>query len=139
MTNDFVAEELRSEFSGADLFSQVNKLKGETFREVAARRTIKTRIGDRYYFAKIHFGVGWWEIVKNFLQFRLPVLGAGNEYAAIQKLTAAGVPTMTACLYCESGRNPAARCSAILTEALEGKISLEDFETADPSLETYTD
>ncbi|MBT4160331.1 MAG: lipopolysaccharide core heptose(I) kinase RfaP [Gammaproteobacteria bacterium] len=131
MTQYYVATELADRFSPNDLFNQVDHLTGEIYREVANRRTIKVRIGDRNYFAKIHHGVGWKEIFKNLVQGRLPVLGARNEWLAISHLERAGVPTMTAALFCEEGMDPSKRRSAILTCSLENKISLEDFETED--------
>ncbi len=130
--SDFVATELRDHFDGGDLFRQVCELEGELFRSFANRRTLKVEIAGRFYFVKIHLGVGWPEIIKNLTQGRLPVLGARNEWLALERLHHCGVPTMTASLFCERGRNPANRRSAIMTEALEHKISLEDFVTDDP-------
>ena len=132
MIRDFVAPELRAYFSGGDLFEQLDRMQGEVFREVAARRTFKLDIGGKPYFVKLHHGVGWGEIFKNLFQGRPPVLGARDEWLAIERLTARGVPTMTASLYCERGQNPAALRSAIVTESLEPSTSLEDYETPDP-------
>jgi len=128
----YIAPELSNVFSDEDLFSQVDALSGEVFRQVASRRTIKVRLEDRDYFAKIHHGVGWGEILKNLFQGRLPILGARNEWQAIRRLESVGVSTMSASLYCQEGIDPARRRSAILTRSLEDKISLEDFETGDP-------
>jgi heptose I phosphotransferase len=134
LNDSYISTELSKNFSEDELFAQVDRLQGEVFRQVANRRTIRTNIGTDDYFAKIHFGVGWIEILKNLLQGRLPVLGAGNEWRALQRLASVGVPSMTPVLYCESGSNPATRKSAILTKALKNKITLEDFETDDPIL-----
>lgn len=134
MNNDFITAVLKDTFSEEHLFSQVDQLQGEVFREVASRRTLKTHIGGQPYFAKIHFGVGWVEIVKNLVQGRLPVLGARSEWLALKKLREAGVPTMTPVLFCETGYNPATRRSAIMTESLENKITLEDLEPGSLSL-----
>lgn len=128
MNHYYIADSMKGSFSAADLFGQVDALEGDVFRQVASRRTLRTRIGDTYYFAKIHFGVGWGEIVKNLLQARLPVVGARNEFEAINRLTAAGVPTMEVALYCEDGANPATRRSAIVTVSMEGTESLEHFQ-----------
>lgn len=131
MIRDFIAAELRPAFSDNDLFTQVNELQGEVFREVERRRTLKVHIGGKPYFLKIHHGVGWGEIFKNLFQGRLPVLGARNEWLAIKRLTECDVPTMTASLYCERGSNPAELKSAIMTESLEATISLEDHVASD--------
>lgn len=134
MTEEFISAELADHFETGHLFQQVDKLSGEVFRQIASRRTIRTRIGEHYYFAKIHHGVGWKEIFKNLVQGRLPILGARNEWEAIRGLEAVGVRTMTPVLFCETGVNPAQRQSAILTKSLDEKISLEDFEPDDPTL-----
>ena len=128
----FIASELQGVLSPESLFQQIASFQGEVFREVEQRRTLKTKIGDKYYFAKIHYGVGWAEIFKNLLQGRMPVLSARNEFDAIAALAQAHVPTMTAAAFVEDGWNPAMLHSAIVTEALEDKISLEDYEPETP-------
>lgn len=77
-----VGEPFRSLWSGNDPFVAVEALKGEVFRELEARRTLRTEVDGRGYFVKIHRGVGWAEILKNLISLRLPVLGAGNEWRA---------------------------------------------------------
>jgi heptose I phosphotransferase len=110
-----------------DPFQEVEKLEGEIYRAVAARRTLRFQHLGRNYFAKIHRGVGWLEIVKNLVLCRKPVLGAEEEWQAIKKLEALGVETMTVAAYGTKGANPARRSSFIITEALENTVSLEDF------------
>ena len=138
MLNNFLSDHLKDYFEGdtdnEDLFMLVDQLRGEVFRKIDDRRTIKVRIGTAAYFAKIHQGVGWVEILKNLMQGRLPVLGARNEWLALCALRNAGVRSMTPVLFCERGLNPATRQSAILTESLESKITLEDFETTESDL-----
>jgi hypothetical protein len=53
------------------------------------------------------------------------VLGAAQEWQAIQRLTEAGVPTMTAVAYGERGSNPARQHSFIVTEELAPTVDLE--------------
>ena len=136
MLNNFLSDHLKDYFEGdtddEDLFTLVDQLRGEVFRKIDDRRTIKVRIGTAAYFAKIHQGVGWVEILKNLMQGRLPVLGARNEWLALCALRNAGVRSMTPVLFCERGLNPATRKSAILTEALESKVTLEDYEPSGP-------
>ena len=138
MLTNFLSDHLKDYFEGdtdnEDLFTLVDQLRGEVFRKIDDRRTIKVRIGTAAYFAKIHQGVGWVEILKNLMQGRLPVLGARNEWLALCALRNAGVRSMTPVLFCERGLNPATRQSAILTESLESKITLEDFETTESDL-----
>jgi len=133
MLNNFLADHLKDYFKGEDLFALVDRLRGEVYRKIDDRRTIKVRIGAEGYFAKIHQGVGWVEILKNLMQGRLPVLGARNEWLALCALRNAGVRSMTPVLFCERGLNPATRKSAILTESLESKVTLEDYEPSGPA------
>lgn len=115
-----------------DPFYEVEQLQGEVFRELEARRTLRFYLSDSdnkksSYFAKIHRGVGWFEIIENLLRFRLPVLGARNEYDAIKRLEQLHIDTMTIAAFGEKGRNPAQQKSFIITEDLINTISLEDY------------
>ncbi|WP_394561432.1 lipopolysaccharide core heptose(I) kinase RfaP [Aquipseudomonas alcaligenes] len=120
-----LAEPFKSLWAGRDAFAAVEALQGQVYRELEARRTLRTEVDGRGYFVKIHRGVGWAEIFKNLLTAKQPVLGAGQEWAAIQRLTEAGVPTMTAVAYGELGSNPAAQHSFIVTEELAPTTDLE--------------
>jgi hypothetical protein len=108
-------------------FDYLMQLDGERFRDIANRRTLRFTLNGKRYFLKAHYGVGWKEIIKNLLQLRLPVLGARNEWQALQALTRLGVDTMKLVAYGERGWNPAHRQSFVVTEALEETESLEDF------------
>ena len=122
-----IHEPFASLWAGQDPFVAVEQLKGVVFRELEARRTLRTEVAGRGYFVKIHRGVGWAEIVKNLVSLRLPVLGAANERLAIRQLERLGVATMKAVAFGERGSNPAARHSFIVTEELAPTISLEDY------------
>ena len=122
-----IDEPFLSLWAGVDPFVAVEALEGEVFRELEARRTLRTEVAGRGYFVKIHRGVGWAEIVKNLISLRLPVLGAKQEWLAIGRLTEMGVDTMRAVAFGERGGNPAKRHSFIVTEELVPTISLEDF------------
>lgn len=120
-----LAEPFQGLWAGKDAFVAVEALQGQVYRELEGRRTLRTEVAGRGYFVKIHRGIGWGEIVKNLLSAKLPVLGAGQEWRAIQRLTEAGVPTMTAVAYGERGGNPAAQHSFIVTEELAPTTDLE--------------
>lgn len=123
----FLAEPFASLWAQQDIFAAAEALEGEVYRELEGRRTLRTEVDGHGYFVKIHRGVGWTEIVKNLLSARLPVLGARNEYIAIQRLQQAGVATMTAVAFAARGSNPAKQHSFIITEELAPTISLEDY------------
>lgn len=114
-------------WAGRDAFAAVDALDGEVFRQRDGRRTFRCEIGGCGYFVKIHHGIGWGEIVKNLLVGRAPILGAGNEWQAIHRLTAIGIDTMRAVAFGQRGWNPARRHSFLITEELAPTISLEDF------------
>ncbi|OLU24556.1 lipopolysaccharide core heptose(I) kinase RfaP [Pseudomonas sp. PA15(2017)] len=120
-----LAEPFKSLWDGKDAFEAVEGLQGQVYRELEARRTLRTEVNGQGYFVKIHRGVGWGEIVKNLITARLPVLGAGQEWTAIQRLHEAGVSTMTAVAYGERGSNPAQQHSFIITEELAPTVDLE--------------
>jgi len=123
----FLDEPFRTRWAANDPFVAVEALQGRVYRELEARRTLRTEVAGRGYFVKIHRGVGWGEIAKNLLTLRAPVLGAGNEYRAIRRLEQLGVDTMRAVAYGVRGGNPATQHSFIVTEELAPTISLEDF------------
>lgn len=126
-------EPFRSLWAGKDAFGEVEKLRGQVFRELEARRTLRMEIAGCGFFVKIHRGIGWREIFKNLFTLKAPVLGAANEWAAINRLTEAGVPTMRAVAYGRRGANPARQHSFIITEELAPTISLEDHCRAWPA------
>lgn len=123
----FLAEPFASLWAQQDVFVAAEALQGEVYRELEGRRTLRTEVDGRGYFVKIHRGIGWGEIIKNLLGAKLPVLGARNEYVAIERLHRAGVATMTAVAFAERGSNPARQHSFIITEELAPTISLEDY------------
>jgi heptose I phosphotransferase len=120
-----LSSHLRIHLGGGDVFDQVLNLQGKTYRHVKHRRTLETEIGGRRYFVKVHRGCGWGEILKDLFQGRPPVTGAESEWRAIEKLHELGVPTVIIAGKGMRGRNPASRESFLITEPLEGMISLE--------------
>lgn len=112
--------------SEAECFNEVMNLEGEVFREFANRRTVRTEIAEQACFVKLHMGVGWAEIVKNLVTLRLPVLGAANEWHALNLLTRIGVRVPRPLAYAARGVNPARQHSFVVMEALDGLESLED-------------
>ncbi|MFL9814296.1 lipopolysaccharide core heptose(I) kinase RfaP [Stutzerimonas sp. VN223-3] len=122
-----LAEPFKSLWTDRDAFEAVEQLQGQVYRQLEGRRTLRTEVDGRGYFVKIHRGIGWGEIFKNLSTAKAPVLGAGQEWRAIQRLHEVGVPTMTAVAYGERGSNPATQHSFIITEELAPTVSLEDY------------
>ena len=123
----FLDEPFRTLWAGQDAFAAARALQGTVLRELEGRRTLRTEIGGRGYYVKLHRGVGWGEIFKNLVTARLPVLGAEHEWLAIRRLTELGVDTMKAVAFGRRGANPAKLESFIVTEELAPTVSLEDY------------
>ena len=142
MKKIFLSQFFKELWQDSDPFAEVGKLDGTLFRHVKSRRTLQLQINGRSFFLKHHLGVGWREIFKNLFQFKLPILGAGNEFAAIKRLTELDVPTMTAEAYGERNWNPARRESFLITADLVNTQSLEDicgkWQTEKPTFEFKT-
>ena len=118
---------LSEEFAQLESFDGVLNADGQLFRDLPQRQTLRIESRGRSLFIKRHLGVGWREIFKNYLQLRLPVISAENEFLAIKKLQALGVETMTCVGYGKRGSNPASQQSFIITDDLVGSVSLEDY------------
>jgi UDP-glucose:(heptosyl)LPS alpha-1,3-glucosyltransferase len=107
-------------------FDDFMGLSGFTVRAAANRKTMRVILKDCSYFVKQHGGVGWKELIKNYLSAKRPVIGAMTEVHAIQTLTALGIRTTPIAAYGVKGRCIATQRSFLLTEDLGDIVSLED-------------
>jgi len=122
----FLRADVAQQWAGQDPLQAAFALQGEVYRDVPGRRTMRVRLGVTNYFVKLHYGVGWGEIVKNWLQFKRPVIGADNEYRACAGLAEAGIAAPLPAAYAVSPGSIAARRSFVLCDELQGFTSLED-------------
>jgi heptose I phosphotransferase len=122
-----IREDFRKYFIGDKGMKAFMAIDGEVFKEMPGRRTLCFDRFGRKFFIKQHFGVGWQEIFKNLLSLRLPVISALNEQRAIAACENLGIATMNAVAWGEQGINPARRRSFLVTEALQGTETLEDW------------
>lgn len=106
-------------------FEIAQQQQGEIFRSKEGRRTLRFELGEKSYFLKLHEGVGWGEIIKNLLQLRLPIIGAKNEWEAIQFLEKHQLETMKIAAYGQRGINPAKQLSFLVTDDLADTMNLE--------------
>lgn len=127
MSTVFLAEPFATLWAGRDPFAAAAALTGTVVRELEGRRTFRFELDGRGYYAKLHRGVGWGEILGNLVRGRLPVLGAENEWRAIRAFHAHGLGTMTAVAFGDRGRGPARRESFLITEALEPAVDLDTY------------
>ncbi len=126
MAELYLRDDIAKLWSHEEACKRARALEGEVYREVAGRRTLRVMLGERAYFAKLHFGVGWGEILKNLVMARLPVTGARNEFKTCRYLDAQGVDAPRVAAFGEVGTSPASRFSFVICDALEGYESLED-------------
>lgn len=110
----------------ADLFEYLMQLPGKSYRKVAGRETLKVELAGRSYFIKKHLGVGWQEVLKNWLSFKRPVVSAANEVAAIAALQQLDIPTTPYVGHGIQGCLPAHLRSFVMTEDLGQIVTLED-------------
>lgn len=67
-------------WKGKNIFEQLLAIDGRLYHESEGRKTLQFSMDGRSYFAKFHRGIGWKEIIKNIIQFRLPVTSVRNEW-----------------------------------------------------------
>ncbi|MCH9697940.1 MAG: lipopolysaccharide core heptose(I) kinase RfaP [Gammaproteobacteria bacterium] len=122
-----LAPELKTEFGCSGNFNQFMAIEGKLFKQATRRQTVYFESGNKGFFIKKHFGVGWTEILKNLLYGKLPVISANNEYRAIARLKQLNIPSLSLAAYGLKGRNPAAIYSFVVTDALDHHISLANY------------
>jgi heptose I phosphotransferase len=122
----YLRSDMASAWAGQRPVEAAFTLEGEVFRDVPGRRTMKVRIAEQSYFVKLHYGVGWREVVKNWLQFKIPVIGARNEYEACVGLQRSGITAPLVAAFGESQGSIAKRRSFVLCDVLKDYTSLED-------------
>ncbi len=120
-----VTESYAKDFPHDDLFAFLQSKDGEVVRAARGRRTFRFEHASKAYFAKVHTGVGWGEILKNILRLRRPVISASNEWRGLQCLPKLGIAVPKLVAYGSLGVNPARLRSFVITEALDNTITLE--------------
>ncbi len=99
---------------------------GKIVRSVGSRNTAKILLNagstEQSFYLKRHGAASLKERVKPVLHLSKPILGARNEWEAILRFHAAGIPTMTPVAYGESGER-----SLVMTEDLGTGRTLLDW------------
>lgn len=126
----YLREEIKALWQGQNPLDAAFALEGEVFRDVPGRRTLRVVLGAKVYFVKLHYGVGWSEVIKNWLQFKWPVIGATNEYEACQALFEEQIAAPRPAAFAVSSGSIAVRRSFVLCDELAGYTSLEDLTDA---------
>ncbi len=108
-------------------FEYFMQLRGQVCRDAPSRLTSKIIIDNKSYYIKQHLGVGWLEIIKNLLFFKMPIVSAKNEMLAIELLGKNNILTTPLVAFGECGYNPATKQSFVLTRDLGDIVSLETY------------
>lgn len=116
--------------SQADVFEYLMQVEGTVYRQVATRQTVKVEMDGRYYFIKRHTGVGWGEIIKNWISCKRPIVSAINEVNAIAALERLQIPTTPYVGHGVQGWHPAGLRSFVMTEDLGNIVTLETLALA---------
>lgn len=122
----YVRDDISELLPRDNLLAWAQSVDGEVVRAVARRRTLRIELGGQHYYLKVHQGVGWFEIVKNWLNLKAPVLGATNEYLACRHLEDSGISAPKVAAYARGGGAAASENSFILCDELS---EFEDLET----------
>lgn len=126
MSKVILRDVLAEQWTADNALQKVRATEGFVAKAKDNRRVVRFELAGHVLYLKHHVGVGWKEIFKNFLQLKLPVLGAINEWQAIEKLKHLNVNTMQAIGFGQYGRNPAQQESFLVTKELANTISLEE-------------
>ncbi len=127
MTELILRGELQALWRDKDVFALLQAVDGEVVRDKEGRQTLKFQLAGKTYYRKMHTGIGWREIFKNFLQLKLPVTGASNEWLAINRVHELGLDSLNALAYGCKGHNPAKKLSFLVTEELSNTLSLAQY------------
>ncbi len=122
-----LCEPFESLWRNQNAFEAVQHIAGQVVRSKEGRTTKRCLIGDTVFYVKCHTGIGWYEIIKNWLQLKAPVTGARNEWLAINKLHAIGLNTLELVAYGEQDGLPTDYVSFIATRELTDVISLAKY------------
>ena len=123
----FLRDDFARRWADRDPFAEIEKLASTPVREVAQRRTFRFELDGKGFYAKVHGGVGWLEIAKNWAVGKPAVLDASNEYRAATRLGELGLNTLQVAAFGARGRNPATRRSFLVTDEITDTVTLEDY------------
>ncbi len=113
-------------FQGLRTVEAFQEIEGDIAKRIDNRETRRFVRSNQTFYIKCHQGIGWQEIIKNLSQMKRPILGATNEWLALHKLKALGIPTLMPVAFGKRGMNPARQRSFLVTLDLGPNISLED-------------
>ncbi|MEM1229745.1 MAG: lipopolysaccharide core heptose(I) kinase RfaP [Pseudomonadota bacterium] len=128
----WLREDVASALDGRAPFAVLPALPGVDARAVARRRTTRVELAGKAFYLKLHGGVGWGELFKNWLTFKAPVVSARNEFDACRSLAQLGIRAPVVAAFAARGRSPADIESFVLTDEITGHTTLEDLADTRP-------
>ena len=108
------------------VFEALFALTGDVYRQTEHRRTVRCEIAGRSYFAKLHAGPRWRDIVTGWVSLKRPATGARDEYEACSRLADADILAPRVAAFGECGAGPGGHRSVVVCDALDGFVSLEE-------------
>ena len=111
---DFLENDVKDLFSSDDLILEAKNIDGEVYRQYANRVTKKIRHKNLNYFLKFHGTVGWKEIIKNIVLFKLPIVGAKQEFLALSRMQTLAIKGPKVKSYFSRGINPSNKSSFLI-------------------------
>lgn len=120
-------DELVDAWDEENVFEEIEALQGNVTREFSDRQTLGFALKGNRYYRKLHRGVGWSEVIKNIVRLRWPVVGATNEWDALNRMQALAIPGPIPVAFGSRGRNPAKQESFIVTRELSRVIQLDHY------------
>ena len=114
---------LFGDFKSVDDFLQIDV---DIVRNFKNRITGYFEIGGKGFYIKKHFACGLAVVLDELSHIRKPHIGAGHERAALDKLKALGIDTMSVVAFGQDGKSLPSQRSFLVTNELTNVLSLED-------------
>jgi len=114
----YVKPEFQSYFADCKSIEDFFAIEGPIARQTHNRKVMRFERDGESFYIKLHFGLGWQEIFKNWLSGRQPIYSARTEWRALNRLKEVGVASIEPVAYGVVGHNPANLRSFIITRDL---------------------
>lgn len=122
----FIKTEYEKLFAGFKSVDDFLRIEIDIVRKFKNRTTGRFEISGQGFYIKKHFPCGITMTLTELLHFRKAQIGAAHEKAALEKLQAIGIDTMSIVAFGQDGNSPFNQKSFIVTRELVNVTSLED-------------
>ncbi len=118
--------EMRKLFATESHVSDFLRIGGREVRCVKNRSTRWFERDGQGFYIKSHGAAGWWAVLKEWLHFRRPEVGAKPEWLALQAAAILGIRVPEVVAFGEAGSSRATQRSFLVTREIAPAISLEE-------------